>query len=46
MNTPYAQITAPPGLVTQPDSLLEAFLTTARERDPQVMAEWDRIQMD
>lgn len=46
MNTPYAQITAVPGQVTQPDSLLEAFLTKARERDPQVMAEWDRIQVD
>lgn len=46
MNTPYAQITAVPGQVTQPDSLLEAFLTKARERDSQVMAEWDQIQVD
>ncbi|WP_411703665.1 hypothetical protein [Edaphovirga cremea] len=46
MNTPYAQITAVPRQVTQPDSLLEAFLTKAREKDPQVMAEWDRIQVD
>ncbi|WP_447874433.1 hypothetical protein [Serratia fonticola] len=46
MNTPYAQITAVPGQVTQPDNLLEAFLTKARERDPQVMTEWDRIQVD
>lgn len=46
MNTPYAQITAVPGQVTQPDSLLESFLTKARERDPQVMTEWDRIQVD
>lgn len=45
MNTPYAQITAVPGQVTLPDSLLEAFLTKARERDPQIMAEWDRIQV-
>ncbi|MBC3380410.1 hypothetical protein H8I69_14935 [Serratia fonticola] len=46
MNTPYAQITAVPGQVTQPDNLLEAFLAKARERDPQVMTEWDRIQVD
>ncbi|ERK15599.1 hypothetical protein L580_3245 [Serratia fonticola AU-P3(3)] len=46
MNTPYAQITAVPEQVTQPDSLLEAFLTKARERDPLVMAEWDQIQVD
>ncbi|SUP83231.1 hypothetical protein ACILPN_16560 [Yersinia wautersii] len=44
MNTSYAPITATPGLVTPLDSLLAVFLTTARERDPQVMAEW--VQMD
>ncbi|ELX1985314.1 hypothetical protein ONI83_004746 [Escherichia coli] len=46
MNTPYAQITTTPGQVTQPDSLLETFLAKARERDPEVMAEWDRVQVD
>ncbi|EMM4084611.1 hypothetical protein WAC87_002501, partial [Shigella flexneri] len=46
MNTPYAQITATPGQVTQPDSLLQTFLAKARERDPEAMAEWDRVQVD
>ncbi|EHO5970224.1 hypothetical protein K2480_002377 [Salmonella enterica] len=46
MNTPYAQITARPGQIVQPDRLLEAFLFKARERDPQIMAEWDKVQAD
>ncbi len=46
MNTPYAHITATPGQVTEPDTLLETFLNTAREREPQLMAEWDSIQVN
>jgi len=44
MQTPYAQITALPGEITQKDALMDGFLHVARQRDPQILQQWDAAE--